>query len=218
MAFSVSHCSSARRRWRRVSILALATLASACAAKVNRFAVVPSHVCAGTPVKLDMEVVGTPTITIDPPLEHHTGQRYVPQTTTHFVVSVLRRWPLNSKAGSETEVKVMPGTPAEPDEITANVVCQDDKVIGALPRSPAEWDPRLKVSTVESGEDREILVSHEGREARLTPQSPTTTAFDGTSPGGAWTVSSPLRSGERCGASPAPPSLLNVSAQVRCGN
>jgi hypothetical protein len=48
MAFSASHCSSGRRRrrWRRASILAPATLASACAAKVSRFIVVPSHVFA----------------------------------------------------------------------------------------------------------------------------------------------------------------------------
>lgn len=63
-------------------------------------------------MKLDMEVGGTPTITIDPPLEQQAGQTYAPQATTHLVVSV-RRCPLNSREGPETEVKVMPGTPAE---------------------------------------------------------------------------------------------------------
>jgi len=198
-------------------MLAIATLALGCAAKVNRFAVVPSHVCAGTPVKLEMDVVGSPTVTIDPPLQPEPNQTYIPQQTTHFVVSV-RRGPLNSKEGSETEVKVMPGTPAEPDEITAAVVCQDQRLAGAIPRAPGEWDPRLRVTTVESGQDREIVVSHEGREAHLTPQGPSTSAFEGTSPGGTWTLWSPLRNGEQCDMSPVLPNFLNVSAQVSCGN
>lgn len=199
------------------SILAAATMAFGCTASVNRFAVVPSHVCAGTPVKLEMDVLGSPTITVDPPLEQQAGETYVPETTTHFVLSV-RRWPLGSRAGSETEVKVMPGTPAQVDEIAAAVICQDQKITGSLLRPQGEWDPRLRVTTVESGEDRDIVITHEGREGRVTPQNPTTTAFDGTSPGGAWTFSSPLGNGERCDGSRAPLNLLNVSAQVTCGN
>lgn len=201
----------------RLLLLGVALLgAPACAPKVLKFEVTPSHVCSGTPVKLNIQVAGTATITTTPALPHQPGQTYIPTTTTHFVVSVSR-WP-RKPAGSETEVKVMPGNPAEPDEITANVSCQADKVAGTVPRTASEWDTRLKVTTVESGEDREVLVTHEGRSARLTPQSPTTTAFDGTSPGGDWNLSSPLKGGEKCGASPAPPSLLNVSAHVRCGN
>lgn len=188
----------------------------ACAPKVLKFEVTPSHVCARTPVKLDMQVVGTPSVTINPPLTEQAGHTYVPITTTHFVLSVLR-WP-HKPCGSEAEVKVMPGNPAEPDEITASVACETDKLIGTVPRPPAEWDPRLKVTTVESGEDREVLVTHEGRSARLTPASPTTNAFDGTSPGGDWTLSSPLKAAERCEANRPPPNLLNVAAQMRCGN
>jgi hypothetical protein len=128
-------------------------MAFGCAARVARFAVVPSHVCAGTPVKLEMDVLGSPTISVDPPLEQQAREIYLPETTTHFVVSV-RRWPLGSRAGSETEVKVMPGTPAEADEITAAVICHDEKVTGSIVPPQGEWDPRLRVTTVESGEDR----------------------------------------------------------------
>jgi hypothetical protein len=188
---------------------------SGCVARVDRFTVMPSHICAGTPVKLDMQVAGTPTLTIDPPLQPQVGQVYVPQATTHFVVAVTR-WPPNTKAGSETEVRVMPGTPPAPDEVTASVSCVGDKVTGTLLRSPEEWDRRLRVGIVESGEDREVIVSHEGREARLTVQKPSTSAFDGTSLGGAWVISSPLQSQERCAGVPPPPNLLNVSAEVRC--
>lgn len=188
----------------------------ACAAKVLKFEVAPSHVCAGTPVKLDMQVVGTPSVTTDPPLTEQAPHTYMPTTTTHFVLKV-RRWP-RKPVGSEAEVKVMPGHPAEPDEITASVVCQTDKLLGSVVRPPAEWDSRLRVTTVESGEEREVLVTHEGRSARLTPGNPTTSVFDGTSPGGEWTLSSPLEAGESCGASPPPPNLLNVAAHVRCGN
>lgn len=205
-----------RLRWQCL-LMAVPLLAGpACASKVLKFEVAPSHVCAGTPVKLDVLVVGTPSLTISPPLTEQAGHTYLPTTTTHFVLSV-RRWP-RKPAGSEVQVKVMPGNHAEPDEITASVVCQTDKLLGTVVRRPAEWDSRLRVTTLESGEEREVLVTHEGRSARLTPASPTTNAFDGTSPGGDWTLSSPLKAGERCRASPPPPSLLNVAAQVRCGN
>jgi hypothetical protein len=120
------------------SILAAATMAFGCTASVNRFAVVPSHVCAGTPVKLEMDVLGSPTITVDPPLEQQAGETYVPETTTR---------------------------------ITAAVICHDEKVTGSIVRPQGEWDPRLRVTTVESGEDRDIATTHEGREGRVTPQS-----------------------------------------------
>ena len=218
MALRAADCESGRRagRWPPLVVFGLVFGPWGCAPKVIKFEVTPSHACSGTPVRLEMRVVGTPTITTDPSLAEQAPHQYVPTTTTHFVVSV-RRWP-GKPAGSETEVKVMPGEPGEPDEITANVNCQADNLAGTVARPAHDWDPRLRVTTVESGEDREVLVSHEGRSARLTPDSPSTNAFDGTSPGGDWILSSPLRSGERCGASPPPPNLLNISAQVRCGS
>lgn len=201
-----------RRAWRILPAAIL--LGPGCGAKVLKFDLVPNHVCAGTPVKLDMQVVGTPTVSTSPPLPQQPGLVYVPTTTTRFVLSV-RRWP-RKPIGSETEVKVMPGSPAEADEITANVTCSGDRLSGTVDRSPSAWDPRLKVTTVESGEEGEVLVSHEGRSARLTPASPTTDAFAGTSPGGAWTVSSTLPPGQRC--DDHPPDILNIAAQVRCGS
>jgi hypothetical protein len=191
-----------------------ATTGAACAPKIHRFTVTPSHICAGTPVKLDAQVTGTPTLTIDPPLTEQPGNIYVPQATTHFVISVTR-WPIKKPKGSEAEVRVFPGGP---DEVTAKVRCEGGTVSGTVAREPAEWDPRLQVTVVESGEDREVTVTHAGRTARLTPQAPTTSAFEGTSPGGDWTISSPLRAGETCGTGGATPANLNVSAEVRCGS
>ena len=191
-----------------------ATAAVACAPKIHRFTVTPSHVCAGTPVTLDAKVTGTPTLTVDPPLSEQPGHVYVPQATTHFVISV-KRWPTKKPKGSEAEVRVFPGGP---DEVTAKVRCEGGTVSGTQSRDPAEWDPRLQVTVVESGEDREVTVTHAGRTAHLTPQAPTTSAFEGTSPGGDWTISSPLRAGEACGSGTAVPANLNVSAEVRCGS
>jgi hypothetical protein len=196
-------------------VVALAS-AAGCAPKIHRFTVTPSHVCAGTPVTLDAQVTGTPTLTIDPPLAEQPGHVYVPQATTHFVVSV-RRWPSKKRAGSETEVRVFPGT-GDPDEITAKVRCDGGTVSGTQSRDAREWDPRLQVTVVESGEDREVTLAHAGRTARLTTQAPTTRAFEGTSPGGDWTISSPLRPGETCESGAAMPTNLNVSAELRCGS
>jgi hypothetical protein len=195
-------------------LLAALATAAGCAPKIARFTVTPSHVCAGTPVKLEARVTGTPTLTIDPPLPEQPGHIYVPQATTHFVISV-KRWPTKKPKGSEAEVRVFPGGP---DEVTAKVRCENGVVSGTQRRDPMEWDPRLQVTLVESGEDREVTVTHDGRSARLTPQAPTTSAFEGTSPGGDWTISSPLRSGETCDAAGGLPANLNVSAEVRCGS
>ena len=212
----IRHPSERRTHARALVLAVVAAAGVACAAKVARFDIVPSHVCAGTSVKLDMQVKGTPSVTVSPPLPQEPGQTYIPMTTTRFLLKV-RRWPLKP-VGSEAEVKVMPGDPPEPDEITASVTCQANKVAGSVQRPAFEWDPRLRVTTVESGEDREISISHAGRSATLTPQNPTTNVFAGTSPSGDWTLRSPLKPGEECGADLAPPNLLNVSAQVRCGN
>jgi hypothetical protein len=206
--------------WRRARILCaavlVATLTSACTAKVGRFVVKPSHTCAGTPVTLDMSVTGKATVTTDPPLEPVSRRTYQPRTTTHFVVAV-EWWLPPSKDGSETEVTVMPGDPPRQDELTANVACQGGVLVGTLLRSVDEWDPRLTVETVESGEDRDVTVRHEGRQAHLTPRQPSTRIFEGTSPAGEWIMSSPLLGHERCGSTPPPPNLLNVSAVVTCG-
>ena len=203
------------RAWPSLWTLVLTAAASVgCAPKIHRFTVTPSHVCVGTPVKLDAQVTGTPTLTTDPPLAQQPGNVYVPEATTHFVISVTR-WPTKKPKGSEAEVRVFPG---EPDEVTAKVRCEGATVTGTLRRDPAEWDPRLQVTVVESGEDREVTVSHAGRTARMTPEASATRAFEGTSPGGDWTISSPLRPGETCGAGAAIPANLNVSAELRCGS
>jgi hypothetical protein len=198
------------------ALILTAAAVTTCAPKIHRFTVTPSHVCAGTPVKLDAQVTGTPTLTIDPPVAEQPASVYRPHVTTHFVISV-KRWPSKKPAGSEAEVRVFPA-PGAPDEVTAKVRCDGATVSGTLTRDTAEWDSRLQVTVVESGEDREVMVSHAGRTARLTPEAPATHAFEGTSPGGDWTISSPLRPGETCGAGAAIPANLNVSAELRCGS
>ena len=190
--------------------------AAGCVPKVHRFTVTPSHVCAGTAVTLDAQVTGTPTLTVDPPLAEQPGHVYVPQATTRFVISV-KRWPAKKAAGSEAEVRVFPGT-GDPDEVTAKVRCAGGTVSGTLARDAIEWDPRLQVTKVESGEDREVTVSHAGRSARLTPEAPSTRTFEGTSPGGEWTISSPLRPGEACDSGAALPTNFSVAAELRCGS
>jgi hypothetical protein len=193
-----------------------AGISIACAPKIARFTVTPSHICAGTAVKLDAQVTGKPTLTVDPPAAVQPGNVYRPQVTTHFVISV-KRWPSKKPAGSEAEVRVLP-VPGEPDEVTAKVRCDGTLVSGTLGRDASEWDPRLQVVLVETGEDRELTVTHAGRTARLTREAPSTRAFEGTSPGGEWTISSPLPAGQTCASAATIPVNLNVSAQVRCGS
>ncbi len=168
-------------------------------------------------MRLDLKVNGQPSVTSEPPLPSPGDHVYLPTTTTRFHLTV-RRW-LQKDAVSETEVRVMAGAlDAEPDEISIPVTCQENRLVGSLERLPAEWDRRLRVARVESGEDRELRIVHEGREARLSPQDPATSAFADTGAAGTWAVSAPLGPAERCDATPAPPDLLTIAAHLRCGS
>lgn len=181
-----------------------------CAPKVHRFEVTPSHICPGTPVQLHVEVTGKPTVTTQPPIHAQPTGVYVPATNTHFTLQV-RRW--FRKKGSETEVVVVPS----PDEITVYVQCVSGKLIGTLlDRKIPDWDPRLKVTTVETGAERELVVKHADREARLTPAQPSTDAFKGTSPAGPWTIEAALLAGEICASSDALPHRFFLTSGTAC--
>jgi len=206
----------------RGSALLLAALmwgASACEPNVRRFSVVPHHVCTGTPVMLAWEVAGCPTVTTDPPLKPRSGRTYIPTTTTAFTLTA-RRWPRKPKA-SQTEAKVYDSaaTSPHPDEMPFSMTCRGDSIVGTLERPLAEWDSRLLVATVQSGEDRTVTLGHDGRAATLTALNPTTDTFDGTTLGGTWTVSAPLLASESCdGTAHRPTDLILVTAYARCAN
>jgi hypothetical protein len=191
--------------------LAVSCAAGACAPKIHNFEALPNHICPGTSVKLDVQVTGNATVTNDRSLQPQPDGTYAPTETTRFSLKVSRSF---RKKGSEAGVEVMPN----PDEITVSVKCEGNLLRGSLvDRLPVAFDARLKVTTLETGADRELSITHEGREARISPEKPSTTVFDGTSPAGPWAVSAPLLPGEKCGSAPEPPHRFILSAGTRCG-
>jgi hypothetical protein len=60
-----------------------------------------------------------------------------------------------------------------------------------------------------------LRVAHAGREAALSPASPTSTALQGTSLGGFWEMRSPL-SAEELAAPAKRPMQLGIVATLRC--
>ena len=98
-----------------------------------------------------MRVTGKATVTTDPPLEPVSRRTYQSGRRPTSVVAV-EWWLPPSKDGSETEVTVMPGDPRGRTSSPPTSRCQGGVLVGTLLRSVDEWDPRLTVETVESGE------------------------------------------------------------------
>lgn len=192
----------------------------ACAPTISRFTATPHEVCPGTPVQIAWRVSGgSAKLTTDPPLSSQSDESYVPTTTTQFILTVE---PLLGKPKSrETEATVYTGIAGEPQpsEIAFMPPCQRGGVVATAERPLAEWDPRLTVGWVETNEERDLTLSHEGRQATLTAGQPGTQAFDGTQLAGTWSLVIPLLPSESCdGTGDLPPDLFIVTAHVRCGN
>ena len=193
---------------------------SACAPTISRFEVTPHAVCAGTPVEIEWKVSGgSAKLTTDPPLRSQSDKTYMPTTTTRFTLTVE---PLMGKPKSrETEATVYTRIADEPQssEIAFMTPCQGGRIIATAERPLEEWDPRLRVGRVETSEERDVTLSHEGRQATLTAREPGTQVFDGTQLAGTWTLAIPLLPNESCdGTGSLPPDLFIVTAQLRCGD
>lgn len=206
--------------WLRGLLLIALSGLPACAARINEFTVRPHEVCGGTPVKVDWSVRGgSAKVTARPQLSPQSGTTYIPTTTTQFILSVEPY--LGRPKLSETEATVYTGTASQPEfsDIAFTTTCQGGRIVATAERSFAEWDPRLTVGSVEAEEDRDVTLSHEGREVTLTAQQPSTQVFDGTKLAGTWSVAVPLLSTESCdGTGEEPPDLIIVTAHVRCEN
>ena len=193
---------------------------AACAPTISQFTATPHEVCPGTPVQIKWKVSGgSAKLATDPPLSSQSEETYVPTTTTQFILTVE---PLLGKPKSrETEATVYTGVASQlqPSEIAFMPPCQPGSVVATAERPLAEWDPRLTVGSVETDEERDLTLSHEGRQATLTAGQPGTQVFDGTKLAGSWSLVIPLLPNESCdGTGDRPPDLFIVTAHVRCGD
>ena len=212
-----------RSRMRQGSLaasVAVAGLAAgSCATKIHSFTVTPHEICVGTPVKVDWSVKGgRARVTTNPAINPQTDRMYLPSTTTQFIITV-KPW-IGKPKSKETAATVYTGTASQPEtsEMGFRTRCEGNSLLGSFDRQLTEWDPRLTVGLVESGEGRDVTVNHQGKQATLTAQQPSTNAFDGTKLGGSWSVTVPLLPSERCdGTGSKLPNLIILTAHARCG-
>ena len=221
MDSSVRTFFSRRRSVRPRSTAALLGLfAISCAVKINSFTVAPHEICPGTPVKVDWKVKGgSATLTTNPPLDPQAERTYVPATTTQFIITVKPA--AGMPKSKETAATVYTGTASEPEpsEMGFKTRCEGSRLLGSFDRPLAEWDPKLTVGLLESGEDARAHRRARRPAGDVTAEQPSTSAFDGTPLGGPWSVAVPLLASETCdGTGGAPPRLIILTAHVRCGS
>jgi hypothetical protein len=187
-------------------------VALGCAATASLRAT-PNVICAGRTVRLAWDGSGSGDLSADPadaslgsaPATGSKSVRPKVTTTYRFRVSKL----LNVKT-SEASVKVL-SVPEQPTAIGAAI---SDETADCAPgrvwvtaRVPADaWDPRLRVNTVTSGDNRPYKVQHLITTADVAPGVPSD-AFRDQPIAGAWKLETPLRPGEVCGGASLPPSL-----------
>ena len=189
-----------------------ALVALGCAATASLRAT-PNVVCAGHTVRLVWDGSGSGDLSADPvdaslgsvPATGSKSVRPKMTTTYRFRVSTLLR-----VKTSEASVKVL-SAPEQPTAIGAAI---SDETAGCAPgrvwvtaRVPADlWDPRLRVNTVASGDNRPYKVQHLTTTADVPP-AVSSEAFRDQPIAGAWKLETLLRPGEVCGEASLPPSL-----------
>jgi hypothetical protein len=186
--------------------------APACA-EIRRFTVTPHEICPGTTVKTDWDATGKPSVTTQPDLKPQSGRTYLPTADTDFLMTV--RGFLKTAKAPPNRVTLYTGTPPSPvpmsQPLTFTTKCVGNNVVAEDTLVPADWDPRLMIATIASGEDREITIAHEGREATFTPANNSSTSFSGTRLSGSWKITVPLSSTEKCSGENPPTSLHQIA-------
>jgi len=203
----------------RSSCAALLLLSVAgCAPQISRFDVLPVHVCEGTPSAVTWEISGSPELTTTPAIQPLPGEPLRYQAIEDTVLTLrVTRWPYSNPQVSETEVIVYRTPPLVREPVAFQMQCEDNSLVGILPRPATQWDPKIRLETVASDGSREITIEHEGRSATLAASTLSSNAFQGTPMAGAWKVTTPLGPNERCGdPAAAPPARIILTTHLMC--
>jgi hypothetical protein len=216
------HLSSRLRFGSGAGALVFALIGLSGCAEIRTFTVTPHDICPGTSVKTDWDISGKPKLTTTPPLAPQSERVYVPTSDTDFTLTAKAL--LNKKTAPPNTVTLYTGTPSAPKEMPQPLVfrttCVDGVVIAAETLLAEDWDPKLAVATITSGEDRDITIEHDGKQATFTAQNPTSSGLTGTKMVGMWRITVPLKPGESCSGS-NPPTELNkivLSPFLYCGS
>lgn len=207
-----------------MGIAALVCLLAGCAARVKSFSAVPRHVCAGEPVHIQWNVVGSASVTVTPPDAGlvdgpvaSEGQATIrPAATTKVALHVTRMLGRSTTSTQEIQVTSAPRKPqvlaASMGDSDAQPGCAGGKAWATVHAD--RFAPDLKVSTVAAypGDSRIYDVRHAGLDVAVAPGSPATALRD-TPIAGDWILTVPLSPGQTCATIPH---NLVIDVYTRC--
>ncbi len=186
---------------------------SACSAQVKAFTAVPRHICAGEPVQLQWNVVGSANVTVTPPssglpdgpVESEGHATITPKTTTLVALHVTRT--LGSPTTSTQEIEVTTAT-EKPEVLTASMGdakaspgCSGGKVWATVHAQHFAANMNVATMSAHPGDRRIYEVQHAGLHATVAPEA-STAAFAGVPIEGDWVLTTPLSNGQTCATVP----------------
>ena len=201
-----------RRTW-IVMVVGTTTALGACSASVDRFDASAPYTCPGRSVRIEWKVTGCGTMSVDPPtpgaVQGHVADEGAiaisPVSRTKVKLSVSRV--LGGSTSSEIWIDVDAGRKS-----LMGIPDCDATYIWTTVQAGG-FDPTLRIESVSAA--RELDVAHDGRTAKLAPNT-STLAFRGTPVDGTWTLKGPLIAGEKCGEPSIPPNLI-IDTTSQCG-
>ena len=108
-------------------------------------------------------------------------------------------------------LEVYPSTPTT--AVVFSTAPQGDFVIASGQKNPARWNDRFEIETV-SAEGRDLIVTHDQKQASLTKDGPAVGDFRGSRVAGAWEFRSRLIGAETQGI--GVPEKLSIHVTMRC--
>lgn len=200
------------------ALVVISILCAGCLApQIRGFSVLPRVTCGAALPSLAWNTSGDAVLTLEeepPPPQDPACARsgmVVYRATlvvTHGSDSQLQRLEVAHAAANATEPIVL-----ETRELVGNDVIA--RTQGLADPAAELWGDALEIASVTACGGRPLRVAHGGREAALSPASPTSTALQGTSLGGFWEMRSPL-SAEELAVPAKRPMQLGIVATLRC--
>jgi hypothetical protein len=185
------------------------SLLGSCNAQVKTFSAVPRHICAGEPVQVQWDVVGSASITVTPPnaalpngpVESNGQATITPENTTTVALQVTHVLGTPTTSSKEIEVRDPASTPevlaaslGDPD---AQPGCDGGKAWATIHVKRFAADVKVATVATHPGDNRVYEIQHAGVHASAAPGGQTI-AFSGTPIMGDWLVSTPLTAGQTC--------------------
>ncbi len=212
-------------------IAALLAASAGCASgRIYGFAATPRRVCPATRiVTLTWNVEGRVSLSALPPLEglgHEpsAGKKDIPAAARTVTLTASKFLATDVKSEQEITVFGAPEAIAIGPDAT-DVTCDEAnrEAVAVLAFEASEFDPLVRVLSLENAWDREVAVAHRGAAWTVRPRETVTLVpraglSPGVQPAGPWVLRAHLKDGETCGT-PSARALLHITfnATIGCG-